>query len=254
MCWLLLHLTSGFPADAQTFAKPITLGWNAAADMAVRGYAIYYGRTNLTANTRINAGSNLSCTISDLLVGVTYRIYAVSYNAQGVESPPSNQLTFTPITPAPTNVPPRLQIARQANGSMTLSYAAGTNTKCAIQFAPTPTAKYWQTLTNIAANQAGNIIFTDISASRVPQRFYRVALTPQPLISAISIVRQSNGSMKLSWQTPPGAVSRIQSASSPNATTWTTRATVTATDAGQAAFLDSTAAQASARFYRVAMP
>lgn len=250
MCWLLLHLTSGFPAAAQTVAKPITLGWNAATDVAVRGYAIYYGRANLTATTRINAGTNLSCTISGLLVGVTYRIYAVSYDTQGIESLPSNQLTFTPITPAP----PRLQIARQANGSMTLSYAAGTNTTCAIQFAATPTAKYWQTLTNVAANQAGNIIVTDTTASRVPQRFYRVALKPQPLVSSIGIGRQSNGSMKLNWQTPPGAVCRVQSASSPTATTWTTRATITSNDEGQALYVDSTAAQASLRFYRVAMP
>jgi hypothetical protein len=254
VCWLLLHLTSGFPADAQIVAKPIKLGWNAATDMAVRGYAIYYGRTNLTATTRINAGTNLSCTISGLLVGVTYRIYAVSYDAQGIESLPSNQVTFTPITPAPTNVPPRLQIARQTNGSMTLSYAAGTNTTCAIQFAATPTAKYWQTLTNVAANAAGNIIITDTSASRVPQRFYRVALTPQPLVSSISIARLSNGTMKLNWQTPPRAVCRVQSASSPTATTWTTRATVTSNDEGQAVCIDSTAAQASTRFYRVAMP
>lgn len=252
VCWLLVQLTTTLPTAAQTMAKPITLGWNAASDGAVRGYAIYYGRTNLTANTRINAGTNLNCTISDLLVGVTYRIYAVSYDAAGIESLPSNQVTFTPMTPAP--IPPRLQIARLADGNMRLTYAAGTNTTCAIQFAATPTAKYWQTLTNVAANQAGNIIATDTTASRVPQRFYRVALTPQPLVSAITIARQPNGTMKLNWMTPPRAICRVQSASSPTATTWTTRATITSNDEGQAMYVDPTAAQASARFYRVAMP
>jgi len=254
VCWLLMQLTAVLPTEAQTVAKPVTLGWNAAADPAVRGYAIYYGRTNLPTNTRINSGTNLSCTMTGLFVGVTYRIYAVSYDAQGIESLPSNQLTFTPTMPAATNPPPRLQIARQSNGSMKLSYAAGTNTTCAIQYASTPTAKYWQTLTNVAANQVGDIIALDTTASRVPQRFYRVALTPQPLVSALAIARQTNGTMRLSWMTPPGTPSRIQSASSPAATTWTTRATVTSTDEGQAAFLDSTAAQSSKRFYRVVMP
>lgn len=84
VCWLLMQLTALLPAQAQTVAKPITLGWNAASDVTVRGYAIYYGRTDLAANTRINAGTNLNCTISDLLVGVTYRIYAVSYDAAGI--------------------------------------------------------------------------------------------------------------------------------------------------------------------------
>lgn len=252
MCWLLMHLITAHSANAQTIAKPITLGWNAASDMTIRGYAIYYGRTNLTATTRINTGTNLSCTITDLIVGVTYRIYAVSYDAAGIESLPSNQVNFTPTTPAIT--PPRLQITRLSDGNMQLTYAAGTNVTCAIQFAATPTAQYWQTLTNVAANQAGNIIATDTSANRVPQRFYRVALTPQPLVSGITIARQPNGTMKLNWMTPPGAVCRIQSASSPTATTWTTRATITSNDEGQAAYVDTTAAQANARFYRVAMP
>lgn len=251
---LLMQLAVTLPAHAQVIAKPITLGWNPAFDGSVYGYAIYYGRTNQTTNTRIDAGTNLSCTISGMVVGTTYRIFAVSYNAQGVESPPSNQLLYTPTTPAVTNAPPRLQIARQSNGSMKLSYTAGTNKTCAIQFAPTPTAKYWQTLTNVAANQVGDVIATDISASRVPQRFYRVALTPQPLVSGISIARQANGSMKLNWMTPPGASARIQSAPSPTATTWTTRATITSNDEGQASYVDATAAQASARFYRVVMP
>jgi len=177
VCWLLMQLTAVLPTSAQSVAKPVTLGWNAAADPAVRGYAIYYGRTNLATNTRINASTNLSCTISGMVVGVTYRIYAVSYDAQGIESVPSNQLTFTPTTPA----------------------------------APAPALK-------------------------------------------LQIARQSNGTMRVSWTTAPGTTARIQSASSPTATTWTTRATVTSTDTGQAAYLDSTAAQSSARFYRVVIP
>lgn len=251
---LLMQVFALRSASAQVLAKPITLGWNAASDVTIRGYAIYYGRTNLTTNTRIDSGTNLSCTISGMLVGVTYRIYAVSYDAQGIESLPSNQITFTPTTPAAPNPPPRLQIARQADGSMKLSLTTATNVTCAIQFASTPTAQYWQTLTNVPANQAGNVIATDISASRVPQRFYRAVLSPQPLVSGISIARQANGAMRLDWMTPPSATSRIQSATSPTATTWTTRATITSNAEGQASYVDTTAAQAGARFYRVVMP
>lgn len=137
---------------------------------------------------------------------------------------------------------------------MKLSYTASTNTTCAIQFASTPTAKYWQTLTNVTANQAGAIMATDFSASRVSQRFYRVALAPQPLISTLTIVRQTNGTMRLTWMTPPGATTQIQSASSPTPTAWSTRATITSNDEGQASYVDATAAQASTRFYRVVMP
>ena len=247
LCWLLLHLNPSLPVHAQTIAKPITLGWDASADVAVCGYAIYFGRTNLTANTRLDAGTNLSCTISGLLVGVTYRIYAVSYDAQSIESPPSNQLTYTPA-------PPRVQLARQANGGMSLSYFVGTNTTCAIQFAATPTPIYWQTLANVTPDQAGNLILTDTTANRVPQRFYRVALSAQPLTSPVRTTLQPGGSIQLDWTTPPVALSRIQYATNPNATTWTTLATVASNDEGQATYLDATAAGAELRFYRAVIP
>jgi hypothetical protein len=227
------------------------LGWNAASDVTVRGYAIYYGPVNQTVTNRIDAGTNLSCTISGLIVGTAYRIHAVSYNTQGIESLPSNQLAFTPTTPNP---PPLLQIARQANGSMRLSYAAGTNITCAVQFAATPTASYWQTLTNVTATQAGDIIATDTTASRVPQRFYRVALSAQPLTSVVRTTLQPNGSVRLDWTTPPAASSQIQYASNPNATTWTTFTTVASNDEGQATYLDTTAATAGVRFYRAVIP
>jgi hypothetical protein len=245
------QFASGRARGATVTAAPLTLGWSAASDATVRGYAIYYGRTNQTTTTRVDAGANLSCTVSGLIIGVTYRIYAVSYNAQGVESTASNQLLFTPQT-APSA--PRLQIARQSDGSMRLSYQVASNAVCAIQFAAKPNATYWQTLTNVTASQLGDVIATDFSASQVSQRFYRAALSSQPLISGITISRQPNGSMRLDWMTPPGATCQIQSAASPNAPTWTTRATVTANAEGQAAYVDATAASVSTRFYRVAMP
>jgi len=244
---LLLQLTPSLPANAQTIAKPITLGWDASADVAVRGYAIYFGRTNLTTNTRLDAGTNRNCTISGLLAGVTYRIYAVSYDAQGIESLPSNQLNYTPP-------PPRVQLARQSNRGMRGSYFVGTNTTCAIQFAATPAPTYWQTLANVTPDQAGNLILTDTTANRVPQRFYRVALSAQPLTSTVRTTLQPNGSVQLNWTTPPVALSRIQYAASPNATTWTTLATVASNNEGQAAYLDTTAAGAGLRFYRAVIP
>ncbi|MGC3956410.1 MAG: hypothetical protein QM813_00070 [Verrucomicrobiota bacterium] len=189
----------------------------------------------------------MNCAISGLYVGVTYRIYAVSYDAQGNESLPSNLLNFTPSAP-------RVQLARQSNGNMSLSYFVGTNITCAIQFAATPTPAYWQTLANVAPDQAGNIILTDTTASRVPQRFYRVALSAQPLTSAVKTTPQPNGSIQLNWTTPPVALSRIQYAASPTATTWTTLATIASNDEGQATYLDTTAAGAGVRFYRAVIP
>jgi hypothetical protein len=237
-------------------ASPIRLGWNPAADSAVRGYAIYHGPVSQPSLSRIDARTNLFCTISNLVVGVTYRIYAVSYNAQGVESVPSNELLFTPLAP-PNPIPPagpRLQIARQSNGSMRLSSQATPGTICGIQFADTPNPVVWQTLTNVTANSIGDVIALDISANQVKQRFYRLALSAQPLLGGMTITRQSDGNMLLRGTAPPGATCRVLYATKPNPTSWQIRATVTADAEGRIAYLDTTARNSNSRFYRMVLP
>jgi len=242
---------------AATPAAPIQLGWNAAPDASVRGYAIYCGATNVTTMTRIDAGSALTCTLSNLVVGVTYRIYAVSYDASGMESIPSNEVFFTPTKSAvsPVASGPRVTLSRQTDGSMKLNYTATPGQVCGIQFTATLNPPHWQTLTNVTANSLSNVMALDISAKDVPQRFYRVALAPQPLISAVKITRLPSGAMQLDWTAPPNSVCRVLRASTPTASSWATQASSIVADAeGRATYTDRTAMYAGSRFYRVAMP
>src|SRR6478735_3408825 len=174
--WIIVVLlTFQCVSQAAELAAPLKLRWDAAADPNVRGYAIYYGRTNQVTLDRIDVGSNLACTLSEVYVGVTYRIYAISYNALMTESIPSNELIYTPITPSNNR---RLQITRLSNGNMQINFTATTNALCRIQFTTTLTGSSWQNLTNIALNQNGNITVVDTAARFAPQRFYRVILSP----------------------------------------------------------------------------
>jgi len=239
---------------AVTNAAPITLAWSAAPDPDVAGYAVYYGLVSQSAVTRVNVGANLSCKITNLIANLTYRIYAVSYNAAGLESIPSDELLYTPpVTVAPP-AGPRVQLTKQADGSMRLNYTATPGRICGIQFAATPNPPFWQTLTNVTATSLSNVVAVDISAKQVPQRFYRVALSPQPLLSAVPITRQADGNMLLRGTAPPGASCRVLYATKPNPTSWLTRATVLADAEGRITYLDTTAKNASSRFYRVATP
>lgn len=239
----------------QELATPIRLGWNAAADPYVVGYAIYYGPPEAGTLNRLDVGTQLECTLSNLYVGTTYRIYAVSYNFLGLESIPSNELLYTPTVPAlpPAGKNGRLLLVRSAEGHVQLRTSAAAGSLGAIQFAATPTAAYWQTLTNVTANHSGQIIAMDAAAARVPQRFYRFVSGPQPWLSRLTITPQANGTVRLEWLTPPGAVTRLQSAPSPNARIWTTRATITSDAEGRAVYVDTLTATPGARFYRAVL-
>jgi hypothetical protein len=58
----------------------------------------------------------------------------------------------------------------------------------------------------------------------------------------------------LSGKAPPGASCRVQYAATPNPTFWSTLSTVTADANGNVVTLDTTARQATRRFYRMALP
>ena len=125
--WVIICMAVGFfasvqPVRAAQTAAPLTLAWNPASDLTVKGYAVYYGLTNQPATNRLDAGMTNSATIFNMQANVTYRLFAVSYNALGVESTPSNPVLVQQGTVA------RLKIGKQTNGSMKLTFSAAPGT------------------------------------------------------------------------------------------------------------------------------
>ena len=85
-------------------ARAVTLEWDASPDVWVTGYRIYCGTNSVAPLTnavlKIDCGTNLTCTVSNLLGGHSYYFVATAYTADGLESPPSNEVIWTvPITP-----------------------------------------------------------------------------------------------------------------------------------------------------------
>jgi hypothetical protein len=243
--WLMgPPLAAGQPV---TNAAPVTLGWDPSPDPGVQGYAIYYGPMVTGNLTRIPTGTNLICRLTNLIVGTTYRIYAVSYSALGVESLPSNEVFYKPTVPA---VPvPRLQITRRSDGNMRLQYPAPAAGNFTVQFAASPDAKQWQTLTNITLGTAAEIVITDSTARKVPQRFYRIAHSAQPAVVGTQVARESNGAMKLSGLVAPEACVQVQFTPALG-TPWTPLGNVFADAEGRFAYTDHTASTTGNRFYR----
>src|SRR5262249_13687719 len=90
----VLLLTLGSTTQAQT---SVSLAWGASPDINVVGYEIYYGNVSGSSPSRLDVTTNLLGTVTGLTEGLTYYFVAVGYDQQGVESPPSNEVSFQPV-------------------------------------------------------------------------------------------------------------------------------------------------------------
>ena len=101
--------------------KNITLAWNPSGDSRTTGYKIHYGLTSQNYDQAVDVGNATSATLAIPADGATYYFVATAYNQSGVESPFSNEATFT-VPAAPT-----LTSARPAAGqfSFTVNGTAG---------------------------------------------------------------------------------------------------------------------------------
>jgi hypothetical protein len=155
-------------------AVPITLAWDSANDPAVQGYGIYYGPTNQWATNHIDAGTNLTVTLFNLRANTGYWIYAVSYDADGNESEPSNQLSLTPPVLSP------MRIARLATGDFRLALRAAPGSVCQFEYADAPNSSIWETLGLATADANGDVAVIDPSDPQLRFRFYRAVRLSNP--------------------------------------------------------------------------
>ena len=102
-------------------AQTVTLAWNASSDSSIAGYKLRYGTTSGALNQVVDAGKMTTKTVSNLNDGTTYFFTVTAYNTAGIESAPSNQVSYT------TNAPPSGgRVLTVMSGSGDGNYATGT--------------------------------------------------------------------------------------------------------------------------------
>lgn len=82
------------------------LVWNPSTDPTVTGYNLYYGGASGNYTNMVNVGSATNFTVTGLSSYVTYYFVATTYNISGVQSPFSNEVSYT--VPGPSNSPPAI--------------------------------------------------------------------------------------------------------------------------------------------------
>jgi hypothetical protein len=88
-----------------TTASAAQFTWDVVPDANVIGYKAYYGlSTNALAAVAVQGRSNNVVSINPMPTGTNY-VYVTSVNNAGLESPPSNTITFVNVAPpAPQNL------------------------------------------------------------------------------------------------------------------------------------------------------
>jgi hypothetical protein len=155
---------------APLYASPCMLAWNYSQDPIVVGYALYYGITGSAVTNRFDAGMTNCVTFYNLLAGSNYFFFATTYNATGVESPPSQPVHYCPRALS------ALKLTEPAGATMNLQFEAAPGSACHVEYTPSLTPPQWQTLASATADTNGNVMISDPLAGNPPTRFYRAVL------------------------------------------------------------------------------
>jgi chitinase len=93
-------------------AEEVTLAWNANTETDLAGYKIHYGTSSCTYTTSLDVHNVTTYTVTGLSAGQTYFFAASAYNASGLQSGHSNEVSHTipatnaaPSTPSPPSGP-----------------------------------------------------------------------------------------------------------------------------------------------------
>jgi len=174
--WIfLLNLSVFFASVTRTeaavvVASPCTLAWNNSPDASVTGYALYYGIKGSGVTNRLNVGMTNLVTCYNLLASSNYFFYAVSYNASGKESLPSDVVSYRSCALS------GLKLTKLANATMKVQFEAAPGTACHVQYTPSLAPPQWQTLCSATADAYGCVNVCDALATNSPARYYRAVL------------------------------------------------------------------------------
>jgi hypothetical protein len=150
-------------------ACPCTLEWESSPDSGVAGYALYYSVFGSLVTNRLDVGPATSATLKNLTAFASYYFYVVAYDANQVESGPSNLLPYT----AP--VVSLLELSQPSIGAVNLSFHVPVRAACHVEYTDTLTPPNWQVLTTATSDSNGLVAVSDPVVSGAG-RFYRAVV------------------------------------------------------------------------------
>ena len=140
------------------------LAWDSSPSSGVAGYRVYLGTASGNYTSSVEAGTATTTTIPNLLSGTTYFFAVKAYNASGVESAFSNEISFVPGVAT-------LQLTVTASGQPFLTVKGLAGHTYEVQ--ATRDLRTWSVLGNVTAGSNGIVTYADNPAVVGLKRFYR---------------------------------------------------------------------------------
>ena len=147
-------------------SSSVTLAWNASTSGGTTGYRVYYGTTSGNYTNSAATGDVTADTISGLVIGVTYFFAVTTYDALGLESPYSNEISY-----AVPGLLPDLDIRMLSSSLVVLTVTGQIGhiyTILAGQDLMT-----WTVIGSATIGGQGSSEFIDTNAASFTQRYYR---------------------------------------------------------------------------------
>ena len=166
--WLLALIHN--PGRALSATPPgsnsVTLAWDGSSSTEVTGYRVYYGAVSGNYSNSVVVGNGTTNTVPGLASGATYFFAVTAYNASGLESDFSNEISYTVPRKLPTmqiRVTPTRQVVLTVSGPIGHTY----------DIQATQDLRTWTIIGTVTVGVGGSLDFTDTNAAGVSKCFYR---------------------------------------------------------------------------------
>jgi hypothetical protein len=160
----------------------VALAWDANAEPDLAGYRVHYGTASGNYINVLDVGNQPTATISGLTGQGTFYFIVTAYNIDGIESLPSNELSFTPtetgtlvgqsVEPDSSNQNGPI-IATQSLPDGSFSFTVKGPAGGAASIYTSSDLEAWQLLANLG-NPTGTLDVMAIETTNSARRFYRV--------------------------------------------------------------------------------
>ena len=155
-------------------AARVTLAWDANTEPNVAGYRIHYGPGASSFSTVHDVGNLTAATVLNLEEGQSYSFYVTCYNTAGLESEPSNVVSY--IVPVGGGGVELGDVQLTGQG-LEMRWTSEPGTTYRILSKDDLSETTWRILDEVQAG-GSSLYWVDGSAAEVSRRFYRIEVLP----------------------------------------------------------------------------